>query len=64
MSAGGKCCVADNRFGIRVGVMGIEIDNAFIQKITEALFAHAVDIAANEIAAKLVDSDLKDKPGK
>jgi hypothetical protein len=64
MGSGCKRRVSDDRFGIRVSVMGVEIDDTFIQKITKSPFAHAVEIAANEVAAKLVDSDLKDKPGK
>ena len=42
--------MADNCFRVGVSMMGIEIDNALVEKISETTFAHTVQLTTDKIA--------------
>ena len=42
-------------------MVGIEIDDTFVEQISKTALAHAVQLETDQVAAKLVDGDLKDK---
>ena len=50
-------------FGVGMLKMGIHIPGALFHQVTESAISQAVAIAARQVAAKLINGDLKNQPG-
>ena len=53
--------MADDGLGVGVPVMGVLEDGALLVQVAEAALAEAIVDAARQVAAQLVDGDLKDQ---
>ena len=61
MRPGRQRRMADDGLGVGMSMMGVEIDNALIEKIAKAAVAHAIEVTRDKIAAQLIHGDLENK---
>lgn len=63
MCTGRKRRMSDNRLGIGVRVMCVAVNHTIFPQVAKITFARSIVVTAWQIAAKLIDRDLKDQPG-
>ena len=62
MRTGGKRRVPDYRFGIRMRMMGVSIEDSVLQKVTKTTLAQPIVIACRQVTAQLINRDLQNEP--
>ena len=64
MCAGSQSCVAYNRLSVRVRMVRIAVNDAVVEQKSKPTLPKLLVVARQQIAAQLVDSDLKYQAGR